>query len=411
MKSTKLELQLNNKQRTLLLKSAGTARYAYNWALGYCIEYYEKHKKSCSAIDLHRVFVAEVKSDPEKAWLKEVSKSVPQQSFRHLQSAYAAFFKRIKTKQKGGFPRFKKKFHNESFTLEGGSFKTEGNRICVPKIGWLRCKEEIPEHDVIKSVTISIRADKWFVSFIFQRKIQKKESSFKSERIGVDLGIKTLATLSDGTTFANLRPYKTNKKKLAHLQRIASRRRVKGKEGKEQSKRYHKAQAAVRKLHFRISCVRKDAIHKLTTHLAKNHSEVVIEDLNIKGMSKNHKLASAILDGGFYEFRRQLGYKCPVYGSKLTVADRFFPSSKTCSCCGNVKADLKLSDRIYHCQSCGYKEDRDLNAAINLEEYKIPAASSAVEARGEPKNKKGCALEGSVKREENNKSELTFKFV
>ena len=152
------------------------------------------------------------------------------------------------------------------------------------------------------------------------------------------------------------------------------------------------------KLHYRIVCIRKDATHKLTTYLSKNHAECVIEDLNVKGMSKNHKLASAILDGGFYEFKRQMEYKCKWYGTKLTIADRFYPSSKTCSSCGAIKKDLKLKDRIYKCPVCGGELDRDLNAAINLEKN---AVSYIVYACGVPNQPNASAFGGVMKQEIN----------
>jgi putative transposase len=198
----------------------------------------------------------------------------------------------------------------------------------------------------------------------------------------VDLGVKTLATLSTGEVFLNLRPYKQYKRKLKLAQRKASKKFKKG--AKEQSKNYKKAQAKVAKLHYKIACIRQDALHKLTTHLAQNHREVVIEDLNVQGMTKNHNLASAILDGGFYEFRRQLAYKCEWYKTTLTLAPRFFPSSKTCSSCGEKKQDLKLSDRMYHCSVCGVEIDRDLNASLNLEKLAVCNTVSACGASRKP---------------------------
>jgi putative transposase len=237
----------------------------------------------------------------------------------------------------------------------------------------------LPQVIVIKIVTISRQAQHWFVSFKipYSKTIQKADNQ---SIIGVDLGIKTLATLSDGQTIANLRPYRQQKRKLRLAQRQASKKYVKGQSAKNQSQNYKKAQAKVAKIHYKIACIRKDALHQVTTQLAKNHSEVVIEDLNVKGMSRNHKLSSAILDGGFYEFRRQLTYKCDWYGSKLTVVNRFYPSSKTCSGCQAVKKDLSLKERTYCCAHCGLEIDRDLNAAINLRNQSV--SYTAVNACG-----------------------------
>lgn len=178
--------------------------------------------------------------------------------------------------------------------------------------------------------------------------------------VGVDLGIKTLATCSDGTTFPGIKPYRSLEKKIARKQYLL-RKKVK------HSNNYKKAQLEIARLHLRISNLRKDSINKITTFLAKNHSVVVIEDLNVAGMMANHKLAKAIGDMGFYEFRRQLEYKCNLYGSKLEFVERFFPSSKTCSNCDKVKEKLDLSERIFKCEHCGLEIDRDLNASITIE--------------------------------------------
>ena len=220
-----------------------------------------------------------------------------------------------------------------------------------------------------------------------------------------------MATLSDGMSFENRKPFRMYKRKLKLAQRQVSKKYIKG---KEQSKNYNKASLKVAKLHYKISNIRKDAIHKLTTYLTKNHSQIVIEDLNVKGMSKNRKLSSATLDCGFYEFRRQLEYKSDWYGSKVLTVNRFFPSSKTCSCCGNIKKDLTLKDRLYCCESCGLEIDRDLNAAINLKDQSniLRAASSAASVCGEPNNCGNSITTGSKKQKENNnlKTEM-FKIV
>ena len=245
-----------------------------------------------------------------------------------------------------------------------GNIKAQKNQIKLPIFGWVKISEEA-NFQGIKNAVISRKGEHWFVSFKIPFVAKKTEK--KTEIIGVDLGIKTLATLSDGCEFKSVRPYKRHKQKLKKLQRAASKKFKKGE--KEQSKNYQKTIKKISNLHYKITCIRQDSLHKLTTYLAKNHSHIVIEDLNVQGMSKNHRLASAILDGGFYEFRRQLTYKCEWYGSGLTVADRFFASSKTCSNCGEKKSKLSLKERIFSCEFCDYESDRDLNAAKNLEKY------------------------------------------
>ena len=245
----------------------------------------------------------------------------------------------------------------------------------------------------VKNCVISRTADDWFVSFKVPFIATKTVKI--NEIVGVDLGIKILATLSTGETYDNKRAFKANKRKLKLAQRQVSK---KFKKGQKQSNNYKKAVLKVAKIHQKIANIRKDALHKLTTDLSKNHAEIVIEDLNVKGMSKNRKLSSAILDGGFYEFKRQLSYKCDWYGSKMTVVDRFYPSSKTCSNCQNIKKDLTLKDRIYKCNSCGFEIDRDLNAAINL---KSKAVSYTVVACGVSNNQYGFAVADTMKQEVN----------
>lgn len=360
MLSFKTELKLNNKQRTIMAKHAGVARHAYNWGLAVCKQILEfnqanpeNKQKFPSAIDLHKRLVAEVKS--QHKWYYDVSKCSPQQALRDLRIAWDRCFHKIAKS-----PRFKKKNQKDSLYLEG-NFQIKGNKIKLPKIGWVKTYEKfIPSILVKKSgsnCVISKRANKWFISYKVDYEPEKVEHPLG--RIGCDLGIKTLATLSSGVTFLNLKPYRIAKKRLAFFQRALSRK-IKG------SSNYKKAQKQLAKLHYRISCIRKDAIHKLTHYLTKNHSEIVIEDLNVSGMLKNHRLASAIADCGFYEFRRQLGYKSDWYGAILHIVDRWFPSSKTCSGCGEIKSDLKLKDRTFKCGHCGLSIDRDLNASINL---------------------------------------------
>ena len=372
MKSLKIRLELNNKQTTLARKHAGVARYAYNWGLAICKKSYDERivdipYKRPSGYDLCKQWVAEVKS--EHKWLYETSKVCQQHALINLDSAYKRAFK-----VKGsGFPKFKKKGINDSFYLTG-AIHIKNGKLQLPKFGLVKCSETLPNVE-IKSVTVSRQANHWFVSFNLPTIPNKIIGIETKPIVGVDLGIKTLATLSDGTSFPNLRPYKKFKRKLKLAQRKASKKFVKG--AKTQSNNYKKACKKVANIHYKISCIRKDSLHKLTSYLTKNHSEIVIEDLNVSGMSKNHNLASAILDGGFSEFRRQLDYKSKWYGSKLTVVDRWYPSSKLCSCCGNKKTDLKLSDRIYKCDVCNFEIDRDLNASINLKKLAVGYTVSA----------------------------------
>ncbi|NES73403.1 MAG: IS200/IS605 family element transposase accessory protein TnpB, partial [Okeania sp. SIO2D1] len=216
---------------------------------------------------------------------------------------------------------------------------------------------------------ISRKADRWFISFKIETEPQITKKSV--DVVGVDLGVKSLATLSTGEVFPGAKSYRKLEAKLSRLQYL-NRHKTKF------SSNWKKAQLKIAQLHSKIANIRKDTLHKLTTYLAKNHSQIVIEDLNVSGMMSNHKLAKAVADIGFYEFRRQLEYKCQLYGSSLTIVDRWFPSSKTCSNCGTVKESLLLSERVFNCEQCNFSCDRDLNAALNL----AMAVSSTVTACG-----------------------------
>jgi len=388
LKSFKTKLNLNNQQRTLASKHAGVARHAWNWGLEICLKALDTQEKLPTAIDLHKQLVAEVKS--ANSWYYEVSKCAPQEALRHLQKALQHWFK----VPGRGKPRFKKKNIKDSFYLEG-SIKISGNKIKLPKIGWVKCYEILPSVQP-KNVTISKRAHDWYVSFRYE--LETKHTPKIRQRIGVDVGINSLATCSDGTVFPNQKAYRKAKRKLAHLQRSVSRKQ-KG------SKNRSKANLKVARLHRKIANIRQDALHKITTWLTKNHSEIIIEDLNISGMLKNHRLASAIADCGFYEFKRQLEYKADWYGSTIIKVDRFYPSSQLCSCC-NHRQKMPLSKRVFTCQNCGIELDRDLNASINLENWHAlidypKTVSSTGLACGESRQLNGTAVKDSMKQEVN----------
>ncbi|MDY7005260.1 MAG: RNA-guided endonuclease TnpB family protein [Cyanobacteriota bacterium] len=352
MKSFKTKLKVNHKQKTILAKHAGVARHAYNWGLATCIKEYESTKKRPSAITLHKRLVAEVKS--VNPWYYEVSKCAPQQALRDLDRA----FKNFLSIPKRGFPKFKKKGKKDSFYLEGSIKIIQGNYIQLPRIGKIKTYEILPSVPV-KNVTISKRADNWYISFKYD--FDHAPTPKKQETVGVDVGINALATCSNGTQFANVKAYRKAKKRLVRHQRSVSKK-------ERCSQNRAKAVKKLAKLHKKVADIRADALHKITTRLAKNHSTIVIEDLNVSGMLKNHKLASAIADCGFYEFKRQLTYKCEWYGSELVIADRFYPSSKLCSECGHEQK-MPLHLRTYKCSECGFQTDRDFNAAVNLKNY------------------------------------------
>ncbi|MCD8487858.1 MAG: RNA-guided endonuclease TnpB family protein [Desertifilum sp.] len=249
------------------------------------------------------------------------------------------------------------KWQPPSFTVDG-SLAVDHCRVKVPVIGWIKTYERLPVEQKPKSFTISRTADRWFISWKIE--VEPTCEPKAVSVVGVDLGIKALATFSTGEVLEGAKSYRKYEKKLSQLQWL-NRHKVKG------SNNWKKSQIQIARLHRKIANIRKDTLHKLTSYLAKNHDKIGIEDLNVSGMLANHKLAKAIADMGFYEFRRQLEYKCELYGSQLVVVDRWFASSKTCSNCGTKKETLSLSERVFKCDCCGLEIDRDLNASINLE--------------------------------------------
>ncbi|AOY80703.1 RNA-guided endonuclease TnpB family protein [Moorena producens JHB] len=345
-------LKLNNRQKTLMARHAGYYRWVWNWALNMWNEAYKAELKP-SANKLKKFYTHHVK--PQYPWQSTLSSRVYQFAFRHLSEAFKRFFKGV-----AKHPKFKKKGRNDSFTLDncGKVMEFSGTRLKLPFIGWVSTYEPLPEIQT-KRVTISRVADSWYISVSYEF---EPEATVKSrEHLGVDVGVKVLATCSDGTVFANPRAYKQAQKKLARLQRELSRRKL-------GSANRNKTKLKLALAHQSIVNIRKDTIHKLTSWLCKNHAVIGLEDLNVSGLLKNHKLAGAIADSAFYEIRRQLEYKSEWYGCQLVFADRFYPSTKTCSSCGHIQ-EMPLKERVFNCEACGYTADRDLNASRNLERY------------------------------------------
>lgn len=360
------ELAPNNIQRTLFLKNAGAARWAYNWGLSQKKLAMDAKTKIPNNIELHRR-LNELKQT-DIPWAYECSKCSFQESLRNLDKAFDNFFRNRKAKKTGkhkgklGLPRFKSKRKGIGGFRLTGTIKVMSDRIQLPRLGTIRLKERdyLPTDAKILNASVKERAGRWYVAV--QVEMEMPEPPAKSVAVvGVDLGIKTLATCSDSEVFENPKALGKNLKRLKKLGRLVSRKQ-KG------SKNRRKAADRLAKFHKKVSDIRKDVLHKITSRLTKTKSVVVIEDLNVSGMMKNHCLARAISDVGFHELRRQLEYKGGWYDCQVVVADRFFPSSKTCCVCGMVKTDLSLSDRVYVCP-CGNEIDRDLNAAINLEKY------------------------------------------
>jgi putative transposase len=347
----KIQLDPTVAQAKYFAQAAGTARFVWNWALDEWDRQYKDGGKP-SGMSLKREF-NKVKYELFP-WLDGIHRDAHAAPFANLQKAFVKFFKKTAKRPK----RKKKDKSRDSFAIANDKLRVEDNRVRLPIIGWIKMTESIRFGGKIMSATVSRIADRWYISFSIDVGDYKKERTGDGT-VGVDLGIKTLAVTSDGEEFQAPKPLKKFKKKLKRAQRRLAKR-VKG------SKRRNKQKRKVAKLYAKIASIRQDCLHKLTTYLCKNHAVVVIEDLCVKGMLKNRKLSRAIADLGFYELRRQLGYKSGIYGTLLVVADRWFPSSKTCSNCQTVKDSLSLAERIFKCESCGFEIDRDLNAAENL---------------------------------------------
>ena len=374
----KVELNPNNKQKSLLLNFAGTARFAWNWGLAQRITKYRSNSdRFTDAMKQHKELNI-LKAD-EFSWMYDISKSVPQEALRNLDGAFKNFFR---DKNKWRFPRFKKKGKSrDSFRLTGsiririrsrkckrrGKNHTCSNKcsinsstgIQLPRLGIIRLKE-IPDlkDSHIQSVTVSRTADRWFVSLTVSKPDSITTVSDPPTIVGVDLGINHLGITSDRDSYDNPRHLKSKMRKLRKLSKSISRKKYK-------SSNWYRARKAIATLYKKIADSRNDTLHKMTTEIAVSYDIVVIEDLNVSGMMKNRKLAQSIADVGWGEFRRMMEYKI----DNLVIVPRFFPSSKLCSVCWNKKDDLTLSDRVFRCDSCDHEMDRDLNAAMNLKIY------------------------------------------
>ncbi len=354
------ELKPNTIQKVLLAQHAGCARFAYNWGLARRIALYQEEKKTVSAINQHKELNQLKKTD--FPWMYEVSKCAPQEALRDLDKAFKNFFQGLKQGHKVGFPRFKKKGVHDSFRLTG-TLKANGKSVQLPRLGKIRTKEATSINGRILSATVSREADRWYVSFTCEVEISEPEP-IEGDAVGIDVGLTHFAILSDGTKIEAPKPLGKYLKRLKRLSKKHSRK-------KKGSNNRKKSAMALARLHRHIRNIRQDFLHKLSTDLAKTKSEIVIEDLNVKGMIQNHKLARHISDVGWSEFRRMLEYKTRWYGSKLTLAPRFFASSKTCSNCGYPMKEMPLSVRKWECPQCGTEHDRDINAAKNLLKFAV----------------------------------------
>lgn len=369
-----IRLNPNNHQATYFAKACGVARLAYNWALAEWIRQYEHDKEYtdyCNEFGLtlnkERLFkpsegklrklLNSIKRD-KFPFMLEVTKCSPQLAIMQLGDAFKRFFK-----GEAKYPQFRKKGVNDRFSLSNDQFKLKqiNNKphIQIPNLGLVRMREHLRYQGKILSAKVFKQGQKWFVSIAVELDEIQKPLPKTGKSVGLDLGVTDLATLSDGTKIKAPKPLKTKLKKLQRLSKSFSRKQ-KG------SKNREKAKTKLSRLHYQIGCMRKDFLHKLTTNLVKSYDVIALENLNIKGMVKNKRLSRAINDLGFYEFKRQLTYKANQFGKTIKSVDRFYPSSKTCSCCGFKSGSLALNMRHWQCPNCKTKHDRDINASINI---------------------------------------------
>ena len=378
LKSFKTEINPTEEQKVKIRKTIGTCRYIYNFYLAHNKELHDNGEKFMSgksfSVWLNNEYLPQ---NPDKLWIKEVSSKSVKRSIENGCVAFTRFFK-----HQSAFPNFKKKGRSDvkMYFVKNNpkDCRCERHRINIPSLGWVRMKEKgyfptTKDGYVIKSGHVSIKADRYYVSVLIEIP-NNKIANNSNKGIGIDLGLKDFAIVSNGKTYKNINRstrIKKLEKQLIREQRSLSRKYENLKKGEStQRANIQKQKLKVQKLHHKMDNIRTDYINKTIAEIVKTKpSYITIEDLNVKGMMKNRCLSKAVASQKFYEFRTRLKAKCDENGIELRVADRFYPSSKTCHHCGSVRKNLKLSDRIYRCE-CGYVADRDLNAALNLKDTK-----------------------------------------
>ncbi|ETZ30558.1 IS605 OrfB family transposase [Fusobacterium nucleatum 13_3C] len=384
-KALKIELKLTVSQKIKVCQTIGTERFIYNEYIKYNQEQYKLGNKFVSANDfskyLNNIYLP---NNPDKRWIKDVSSKSVKQAMTYGEKAFKRFFKGLSS-----FPIFKKKGRNElgAYFVKNNKkdFEFYRHKIKIPTLKFVRVKEYgyIPKNTNIKSGTITKIANRYFLSLIIEVKDIVKTENTSTKGLGIDLGIKDTAICSDGMVFKNInktKKVKKLKKKLKREQRKMSRSYEYSKSKKiklQELKNFNKKKLKVQKIFYRLNCIRDDYNNKMVNEITRAKLKyITIEDLKVSNMIKNRHLSKAIQEQNFYSIRTKLINKCKERNVELRLVDTFYPSSKICSCCGNIKKDLKLNDRNYKCYNCGIEIDRDYNASINLEKaniYKIIA--------------------------------------
>ena len=378
LKSFKTEINPTEEQKARIRRTIGTCRYVYNFYLGHNKALHDNGEKFMTgksfSLWLNNEYIPD---NPDKTWIREVYSKAVKKSIEDGCAAFTKFFK-----HQSDFPKFKKKGKSDvkMYFVRNNpkDCQCERHRLKIPTLGWVRIKEKgyIPttkDGYMIRSGTVSVKAGRFYVSVLVEIPDVNIDNN-SNEGIGIDLGLKDLAIVSNGKTYRNINKsagLKKLEKQLIREQRSLSRKYENLKKGEStQRANIQKQRLKVQKLHHKMDNIRTDYINKTIAEIVKTKpSYITIEDLNVKGMMKNRCLSKAVASQKFYEFRTRLKAKCDENGIELRVADRFYPSSKTCHHCGSVRKNLKLSDRIYRCE-CGYVADRDLNAALNLKDAK-----------------------------------------
>jgi putative transposase len=363
-----IRLNPTPEQEVYFRKACGVARHAYNWALSQWKDARSKGERVKIA-DLKKTY-NQIKGE-QFPWVYEVTKCSPEQAFSDLKAAFDNYWRmkkegtlpKLKHPRKdgeeGGFPHFKSKKRDRlSFYLANDKFSVEGQTLRVPKLGEVNMTEALRFSGKILSAVISERAGWWFLSISVA--MEQESVPHPGGSVGIDLGLKTLATLSDGMVFENQRHYRKGLGRIKGLSKGLSRKQ-------EGSKNWWKNARKLARAHYHVACQRTDTLHKMTTHVARTYKLIGMEDLSTKGMLANHRLAQAVSDASFFETQRQICYKADASGGFVQLVSRWYPSSKTCSSCGWYCADLSLADRVFVCHDCGYVADRDSNAAKNIE--------------------------------------------
>ena len=378
LKSFKTEINPTEEQKARIRKTIGTCRYVYNFYLGHNKALHDNGEKFMTGKNFSLWLNNEyIPDNPDKTWIREVYSKAVKKSIEDGCAAFTRFFK-----HQSDFPKFKKKGKSDvkMYFVRNNpkDCQCERHRLKIPTLGWVRIKEKgyIPttkDGYMIRSGTVSVKAGRFYVSVLVELPDVNINNNL-NEGIGIDLGLKDFAIISNGKTYRNINKsagLKKLEKQLIREQRSLSRKYENLKKGEStQRANIQKQKLKVQKLHHKMDNIRTDYINKIIAEIVKTKpSYITIEDLNVKGMMKNRCLSKAVASQKFYEFRKRLKTKCDEKGIELRVADRFYPSSKTCHHCGSIRKNLKLSDRIYRCE-CGYVADRDLNAALNLKDAK-----------------------------------------